>query len=125
MAFERPGQMDGHHRAAGDYRALQFRAMALDANGLMAQNTTAGGRIAGVLQNKPNLNEACTVMLSGVTKIVAGAAVAVGAEIASDAAGRAVTAVAGNHVIGEAETAAANAGELISVRLGLGIQPVL
>ena len=124
MAYERPGEKDGHHRAAGDYRAIRFRFMVQNAQGLMAQNTTAGGRVTGVLQNKPILNEACEVMLTGVSKAEIGAAVAVGARLASDATGRLITAVAGNHVVGEAETAAAAAGEIISVRLA-PIQPVL
>ena len=123
MAYERPGEKDGHHRAAGDYRALQFRFVELNASGLMAQVTTLGARAAGVLQNKPNLNEAAEVMLTGVSKVVAGAAVAVGANLTSDAAGRAVTAGAGQAILGKAELAAGAAGEVISVRLN-PVQPL-
>jgi hypothetical protein len=124
MAYEVPGRMDGHHRAAGDLQLLQFRAVLLNSSGLMAQNTVAGGRISGVLQNKPNTNEAAAVMVTGVTKMVAGAAVAQSALVMSDSVGRAVTATGGNHVIGRAELAAGGAGEIISVALDQ-VQPVL
>jgi hypothetical protein len=107
MAYEKPGEKDGHHRAAGDLRALRYRAMVLNGSGLIAQNTVAGGRIHGVLQNKPDVNHACELMLTGVTKMVAGAAVAQGVPVASGT----------NIMIGRAETAAGAAGEIISVAL--------
>jgi hypothetical protein len=116
--------MDGHHRAAGDLRLLQFRAVILNGSGLMAQNTVAGGRITGVLQNKPDTNQSCTVMVSGVSKMVAGAAISQGALVMSDSVGRAVAATSTNFVIGRAETAAAGSGEVISVSLD-PLQPVL
>jgi hypothetical protein len=117
MAYEKPGEKDGHHRAAGDLRALRYRAMVLNGSGLIAQNTVAGGRIHGVLQNKPDVNHACELMLTGVTKMVAGAAVAQGVPVASDNQGRAIAATGTNIMIGRAETAAGAAGEIISVAL--------
>lgn len=117
MAYEKPGEKDGHHRAAADLSALQYRAVLLNGSGLMAQNTTAAGRISGVLQNKPLANQACEVMVTGVSKMVAGGTVAQGALVASDNVGRAVAATTGNFVIGRAETAAGAAGQIISVAL--------
>ena len=117
MAYERPGEMDGHHRAAGDLRELQFRFVILNGSGLMAQNTTAGGRVSGVVQNKPNTNQAVTVMQTGVSKVVAGAAITQGALVMSDNVGRAVPATGTNIAVGRAELAASAAGEIISVNL--------
>lgn len=55
--------------------------------------------------------------LSGVMKVEAGAVVAQDADVASDATGRAVTAVATDTVAGSALDAAGAAGEIIRVVL--------
>ncbi len=69
---------------------------------------------AGILQNKPQgAGHAATVGFSGVSAVVAGAAVAAGDLVASDAQGRAVTdAVNGRW---QALEAASAAGQLIPV----------
>ncbi len=54
------------------------------------------------------------------TELEAGAAVVAGAEIASDATGRAITAVATNPILGVAVTAAGAAGEIIDVVVSKG-----
>jgi hypothetical protein len=62
----------------------------------------------------------------GIYWVVAGAAVALGAEIATDAAGKAITAVSTNRIVGICKKAAANAGELCLVELagpGQNIKP--
>lgn len=117
MAHELPGRMDGHHRAAGDLRLLRYRAVVLNGSGLMAQNIVSGGRISGILQNKPDVNQACTVMVSGVSKVEAGAAITQGAPVMSDTVGRAIPATSTGFVIGRAELAATAAGQIISVAL--------
>lgn len=53
----------------------------------------------------------------GLARVEAGAAVAIGARITSDAVGRGVTAVSTNTWIGVANTAAAALGDIIEVEL--------
>ncbi len=117
MAWESPGEKLTGKRAAADLSALQFRFVVLNASGFIAQNITVGGLVIGVLQNKPGNNQPAEVMVTGVSKVVAGAAVPEGAAVTSDAVGRVVPAAAGNYRIGVAVSAAAGAGEVISVRL--------
>jgi len=85
--------------------------------------TAAGQKVLGVLQNKPAAGQEAQVMLLGISKVVAGAAVAAGDLVMSDNQGRAVTATpagafpATNFIVGRALNAAAAAGALISVVL--------
>lgn len=79
--------------------------------------TAAGDVVVGVMQNKPQkAGAAATVAISGVTNLVAGAAVSAGASIVSDATGRGIpvggTPSGGKKLI--ALTIAAGAGELFS-----------
>lgn len=102
--------------ASGDLSADQFRFMTVDASG-QAERAGAGVSALGVLQDKPAAaGRAASVSKPGsTTKVVAGAAVAAGADVTSDASGRAVTSSSGNYIAGKARTAAANAGELITL----------
>ncbi len=116
MAFEIPG-FAYTLEASGDLSLQQFHCMAVDGNG-QAVAAGSGAQIAGVLQNDPELQgEAATIVQTGVTKAKAGAAVAQGAEVMSDADGEVITATSGNRVVGTALQAAANADEIISVLL--------
>ena len=117
MAWELPGFKLPGKRAAADLSALQFRFVIDNASGLIAQNTTLGGVVIGVLQNKPGLNQAAEVMVTGVSKVVAAGAITEGAAVTSDAVGRATPAAAGNYRVGIALASAAVAGELIPVLL--------
>jgi len=76
-----------------------------------------GENAIGVLQDKPVLGDYGNVGVMGVSKVVASAIIAAGAKVASTAAGKAVTAVATKHVLGQALEAAAADGEIISVLL--------
>lgn len=76
----------------------------------------AGQRVAGVLQNKPQIEgHAATVAISGVTLIEANGAIAAGAGVGVGTGGRAVS--GGN--LGVAIHAAQEAGDLIPVLLRL------
>jgi len=57
------------------------------------------------------------VQMFGVAQVEAGAAIAAGAQVTSDASGRAATVAAGNTSYGIAITAAAAAGETVMVLL--------
>lgn len=105
--------------AAADFTASQFLLMNIDSAGKAALAGDAG-RAVGVLQNNPNINQAGAIAFAGVTKVVAGAIVAAGADLQSDAAGKAVTFVdPGANVVtwkvGIAMTAAAAADEIIDM----------
>jgi len=103
--------------ASADLSAHQFKFMTIGATGA-ALNTTSGGAVDGVLQDKPGaLGEACEVAYAGVSKVEAGAAVSAGALVMSDAAGLAIAHTTTNHAVGRAITAAGASGELISVLL--------
>jgi DNA-binding transcriptional regulator LsrR (DeoR family) len=78
----------------------------------------AGEHAVGVLQDKPDAaGRAGGVMMYGITKCKAGAAVAVNALVTPDASGRAVTAASNDFIFGIALEAAANADEIIAVAL--------
>ena len=68
-------------------------------------------------QNTPNTNQAMTVVNSGIVFVEAGAAVANGALVTSDATGRAITATTGQSINGEALETASGAGVQIAVLL--------
>lgn len=116
MAFEKTGETLPGIEASGDLSGSQFRFVTVDSSGEAAV-AGAGVSVAGVLQNKPDAQgKACTIWGPGtVSKVVAGAAVAAGADVTSDATGRGITSASGNYIHGKALRAAANAGELFSV----------
>ena len=70
--------------------------------GVLLDEPSAAGKVANVVQ-------------FGIYEVVAGAAVAYGALVQTDASGRAITAVATGYVVGRALQAAENAGEKIAV----------
>lgn len=126
MAYEIP-VFDITLIAGADLSANQYCFVKTDANG-QAVLAAAGEPVIGVLQNKPASGQAAQVRIYGVSKVVAGGAVAKGALVASDATGKAKTAVAttadttsgalsGSHVAGIALQSAGAAGEIISVAL--------
>jgi len=78
----------------------------------------AGVVVVGVLQSDPAaLGREAAIMANGISKVVAGAAVAAGSQVTPDANGEAVVAATTNFVAGVALEAAANQGELIAVLL--------
>lgn len=106
--------------AAADFAAQQYRAVVVDSTG-KAAIAGVGARAVGVLQDNVPSGEAASVRVMGVTKMVAGAAVAAGGIVSTDSTGRAVvSATTGHAQVGIALTAAAAAGEVISVLLGSG-----
>ena len=100
--------------AGADLSASQHRFVKVNASGY-AVLAGAGENAAGVLANDPTSGQAGTVDVGGVTKVVAGATVALGAEVESDANAAAITQSAGE-ALGIALSGGA-AGELISVLL--------
>ncbi len=104
--------------AARDLSNYQYRFVQVDSDGQVDYVQSAGGSAIGVLQNKPDAaGRAGTVALIGITKIVASAAIAAGADVSSAADGRAVTAASTYKILGKALEAADAAGDIISMVL--------
>jgi len=100
--------------ASADLSSHQWKFVVMGATGI-ALNTTAGGVVNGVLQNKPAaLGREATVTMLGVTKVKASAAIAKGANIMSTATGLAATATATNEAVGTALEAATAANDIIT-----------
>jgi len=72
----------------------------------------------GVLQSNPSATDLeCELVADGISFVEAGAAVAEGANVASNASGKAITAVAGKYILGVALKAAGADGDIIPVLL--------
>lgn len=100
--------------ADGDQSGNQYKFMKGDTTGVALQDS-AGGVCIGVLQNTPTDGQVATVGISGVTKVVAGAAVSLWDNIQSDATGRAIAATTGDYSQGIALEAATAAGQIIAM----------
>lgn len=110
---------DGQCVAGADLSAKQYYFVVLSAARTLAVNAVSGGKVFGVLQNKPIAGDPCEVVRGGTTKVIAGAAFAAG-PIMSDGNGKAIAAATtGSTIQGEALEAATAAGELITVSLGV------
>ena len=107
--------------AAADLSALQYTFVIVDSAGKIAANTTAGGWVAGVLQNKPVAGATAQVAFSGVSKLSLGATITADDQIMSTTAGAGDVAVGaaspGNFAAGQAIIGGAS-GEIGSVLLG-------
>lgn len=115
------GYQDGNKRAKpanGDLSAKQYFGVVSDANGEIAVNTVAGGRIDGVLLDDPTDGKIGTYQVYDVAKVICGAAVAAGAELHCTAAGKFVTATAGLHIVAKALEAGAGDLSIISAEIG-------
>lgn len=106
--------------ANADLSASQFCFVAINSSSRIVL-PAAGGDCVGVLQDKPEAagREAEVAMLngSGRVKVIAGATVAAGAKVQADAAGHAITAASGDHVLGTALTGGAD-GDIIEILPG-------
>lgn len=104
--------------ANSDLSALQFYAMDVNSSGNAVIPTGAGARVIGVLQNKPNAaGLPAGIAIDGITKAVAGAAIAAGALVTVAADGRFVTAATTNFIVGRAMTAAGAANVIFELLL--------
>tara|TARA_R110000796_G_scaffold13544_2_gene43721 strand:- start:882 stop:1253 length:372 start_codon:yes stop_codon:yes gene_type:complete len=103
--------------AGSDLSAGQFKFVLLASDGQVDLVASAGGPATGVLLNDPAAaGRAATVAYAGVVKVIAGGTVAIGAKVQSDAAGDAILAATGDHVLGVCVKGGAD-GELIEVLL--------
>jgi len=106
--------------ANADLSASQFCFVAVNSSGNIAL-PSAGGDCVGVLQDKPDaagrMGEVGMLNMSGRLKVIAGATVAPGDKVQSDASGHAIGALTGDHVLGTVLVGAAS-GELCEIAPG-------
>lgn len=116
MAYEVPG-FTRSYQAAGDLSGSHFKAVKLSGATVVAVSAV-GDKQIGVLQNKPDAaGKAATVMVSGVTRMIADGVIAAGVPVYLSADGRASATATGASRVGFAETASSGAGKHISVLL--------
>lgn len=88
--------------AGQDLSAKQYFFVSMSSDGQI-DPTGDGAAAIGVLQNDPSAaGRAAEVGIAGRTMVKAGGTIAAGAQVASDAAGEAVTAASGDVVLGTA-----------------------
>ena len=95
--------------AGADLTAKKDTFVILTNTGERTVITPAAGAAAdGVLLNEPQNGTAAAVAVFGRVKVLCGGTIAAGAEVATNAAGRAVAAAAGNVILGKATEAGVN-----------------
>ena len=112
-------QYEGHDiplQVSADMSSSQFTFVKVGAADFKVAACGDGEKAVGILQDKPAADgRAGNVRISGTSKVVAGAAIALGAEVASDANGKCVTAASGDYILGVALEAAGAANQIIAV----------
>jgi hypothetical protein len=97
MAYEVPGFIIGTLKATADLSALQFTFVMQTTLGGIAGTTINTQRPLGILQNTPTSNQACSIMVSGISKLVSGTTTMVPNDlVGSTAGGRGVTLTTGS-----------------------------
>lgn len=92
----------------------QYRFVEQSTSGTVTVCNSAGENALGVLQNNPASGQAATIAVGGVTKVLAGATIAIGEQIATTAAGKAAVATNGQVILGEAMSGGGD-GSIISM----------
>ena len=104
--------------AGADLSSGQYRFVKLNASGEAVLCAAVTDKPVGVLQNDPGLGEEAEVMATGITKLSADSAVAIGDEIGTSADGQGDTIVSGTdttvYKVGQALQAAGAAGVLFA-----------
>ena len=116
--------------------STSFTGGAADVHRILALGTTEGGvtfavatntsKLIGVLKSQPptGVGKSVTVAVAGRVKVKAGATIALGATVKSNATGKATTATLGEgtliQMLGYAVEASTATGDLIAVELNIG-----
>lgn len=103
-----------------------FRIVKFSATDVVIPGAAATDRLIGICGDvAPAINERCETVIFGIAYCEAGAAIAQGDMVTSDAVGRGITAApaagVNNRVIGVAWDAASAAGDVIRVSLEPGV----
>jgi hypothetical protein len=102
--------------AGADLSGKQFYAVKISAARTVALGAAATDRCIGILQNDPASGQAAVVRMIGLSKAISGAAVTVGAEVTSDAAGKLIdVAGATGRCVGVAVEATTGADQLFTL----------
>lgn len=121
MSYSAESNIRTPHLAYGIYPASdgpRFGSLSLNA-GYVTRQTASGGVCDGIIDGESAAQgDPISLVKTGLFEVVAGAAVAAGANVMSDTSGRGITATSGNWRCGVARTAASNAGEIIEIDLG-------
>lgn len=80
----------------------------------------AGQASLGAIINHPAAGQTAEVLQQGITRVVAGAAFSINAELASDSAGKYVAAASGDRIIAVANESASGADVMAEVELVRG-----
>lgn len=118
-------------KAASDIADIRGMAVKYDTNGEIVLASTAGEAVVGIglmtggdAEGKVPAGADVDFQIKEIGQAMAGAAIAVGAEVAVDAKGCLVTAKAGDFVLGTALRAASAAGVYFPVQINkLGYKP--
>lgn len=118
MAFSNPENIYSFE-ANGDLSADQFLFFKIDSNGQLDRCDTQGEQAFGVLQDAPAAaGRAGALATSGIVKVVANAALAIGTNVTPATTGKAEAALTGDYIAGEVvANASAADGDVISVLL--------
>ena len=100
-------------KAAADLSAYMYKGVKLDASGNAVPAVLGDGLF--ILQNTPISGSAASVRAQGISFAIAGAAVAAGVRVMTDANGAIVAATTGKQAIGISLKAAAAAGDVITI----------
>jgi len=130
MASESPAPFIKSFTAGADLSSgVQFRYVKLNSSGNVVVCAAATDIPIGILQNNPASGRAAVVMIQGVSKLVASAAIAVGAAVGTASTGKAVSltfptsstyAAPTAYVVGRALSAAAADGDVITALVDAG-----
>lgn len=116
-AYEVPGFKPGVLVAGADLSAKQFQPVKLNSSGLVVLGGD-GDLCLGILQNAPISGEACEIDMDGISKAVAGAALATpGTKLASNGTGKLIAAASAKHVVAVSLSTAGADGEILAVKI--------
>jgi hypothetical protein len=120
MAVEGPQPTKWSFPAGADLSAAanQYKFVEVDSSGNVTVCNAATDRPVGVLQNRPKSGEAAEVVIAGITKLQADAALTIGTLIGTSADGQADAKTLGDagteFVVGMALSASGAAAEIIT-----------
>jgi len=102
--------------AAADYTGSQYFFVELDATGRASVCNGTADKPMGILQNKPAaVDRPAHIRVIGHSKLVAGATIALNADVATTSAGRGTTSQIGQSIAARAIAASTGSAQLIEV----------
>lgn len=103
---------------SADLSAKTGYAVNVDSNGNLVVVSTLQTVIDGVLVDDPKQGQSGTYQVRDVAKVIAGAAVSMGANLEVTAAGKFITATTGKPIVAKALEAASGDGVAITAEIG-------